>query len=183
MNAFTALGRRLHRRSVTSSILLVLVSFSLLWFWPSRFGGQTTILVVQGKSMQPTFRSEDLVVARAQDQYARGDIIVFQTKVGGDKGRTALIVHRIIGIDAEGIILTQGDNRTTADGVALTHHDILGRVRWRVPQGGLALWLLSRWWMLAFITGILITVLMWPSQTAEADISEHDPLVKMEPDE
>ena len=152
-------------RTVARLIPSLIVVLLIVATWPTRFGGSTTVLAVDGTSMQPTFHSGDLVVARTQDRYHVGDIIVF--KVATTAGHNANIVHRIIAIEADGSFVTQGDNRSTADGFHTTRHDILGHVELRIPYGATTLRVLSRGWLLALLTGALVTTWIWP--TAEKD--------------
>ena len=171
-DAHTATPSRRRVRALVRAALTVGGLVVIAWVWPTRFGGDTTVLAVEGSSMQPTFASGDLVVARAQDSYAVGDIVVFAAPT--TPGHTANIVHRVIGIGADGRIVTQGDGRRTADSFDTTRQDIIGRVRWRVPQGANALHVLSRWWVLAFLTGCLVTARLWPGSQADEVLPDSD---------
>ena len=124
--------------------------------------------------MQPTFDSGDLVVARTAPEYHVGDIVVIRVAVG-DGGDSALVVHRLTAVDADGSVTTQGDNRSTADGFHSTTRDIVGRARWRVPHGAELAGRLSRWWMLAGVAGVLVTIHLWPTSHDEHRASVHLP--------
>lgn len=154
--------------------LLVVAGAILLW--PTRFGGATTILVVRGDSMRPTEYNGDLVIARKLAHYERGDVIVFDVSFATN-ARRVRVMHRIVSIDPAGIITTQGDNRTTADSFQTTAADVLGEARWVVPNGGYALWLLSRWWNLAIVGGALVTLYLLRDVPADeredSDVAEH----------
>ena len=154
--------------------LLVVAGAILLW--PTRFGGATTILVVRGDSMRPTEDNGDLVIARKLARYERGDVIVFNVSFAANAHRVR-VLHRIVSIDPAGIITTQGDNRTTADSFQTTAADVLGEARWSVPNGGYALWLLSRWWTLAIVGGALVTLYLLRDMPADeredSDVAEH----------
>jgi signal peptidase len=146
----------------------------IAWVWPTRFGGRTTVLAVDGNSMRPTFKNGDLVVARTQDHYNVGEIIIF--KVSTSAGHTADVVHRIIKLNPDGTIVTQGDNRRTADSFHTTAHDVIGHAQWRIPAGAITLRILSRWWLLAVITGILVMIQLWPNDgSREAAIEPANP--------
>ena len=150
------------RRVLPSALIWTVVGLCAWWVWPARFGGDTTTLVVEGHSMEPTYHSGDLIVAHADDHYQPGEIVVFRIKPPGDHARDALIVHRLIAIDPDGRITTQGDNRSVADGFGLTTADIVGRARFRIPSGGTLLRVASRWWMLAVVSGLIVTMMLWP---------------------
>lgn len=140
---------------------VVIAVVLIVWVWPTRFGGRTTVLAVDGNSMKPTFDNGDLVVARNRDHYNVGDIIIF--KVPTSVGHTANVVHRIVALNADGTIVTQGDNRLTADSFHTTAHDVIGQARWRIPDGAITLRILSRWWLLAVITGVIVMLHLWPN--------------------
>jgi len=129
-----------------------------VWFWPSRLGGATTVLVVQGDSMLPTHHSGDLVIARSRARYERGDVIVFAIRPSGSSTATTRVMHRIVAIGDDGSIVTQGDNRSNPDSFETTAADVIGEARWAVPRGGVALWLFSRWWFLGAVGGALIAL-------------------------
>lgn len=117
--------------SLVLLILLLVVGYLL---WPLRFGGSTTLVWVSGESMEPTLSSHDLVVARHQDRYELGDVIVY--RVPGD-GLAAgeMVVHRIVGGDGVNGYLTRGDNRTSNDPWLPTADDVLGEVVAQTQHG------------------------------------------------
>lgn len=152
---------RLQARRGASIVVLAVAVLTLWWMWPARLGGNTTMVVVEGHSMEPSYRTGDLIVTRRQPHYQRGDIVVFALTPPGSSHR-ALIVHRLVSIEPDGRIVTQGDNRRQPDGFTLTINDIVGRAELRLPQGGTILYVLSRWWMLALTVGALVTATLWP---------------------
>ncbi|HEX2783680.1 MAG TPA: signal peptidase I [Ilumatobacteraceae bacterium] len=154
------------RREILRILIAGAVVLCVWWIWPTRFGGETTVVVVQGTSMQPTFASGDLIVAHRLDHYSPGEIVVFRVDVPGAGHR--LVVHRLLGIDPDGHITTRGDNRTSADGFDLTTNDIVGRAVLRVPKGALILRLLSRWWILAIVTGMITTAYLMPRSSDDS---------------
>ena len=84
--------------------------------------------VVLSGSMEPTLSVNDLVYIRAVDDYAVGDVVVYQS------GRS-LVIHRIVRIEEE-YAVTQGDaNNTEDDPVALTA--IKGRMVFAIPFVGI----------------------------------------------
>ncbi len=132
--------------------------------WPARFGGSATILIVQGNSMQPALGNGDLVVARSRDTYHAGDIVVFDVNRPG-VASSARVMHRIMSIAADGTIITQGDNRATADEFGTTTSDIVGEAQLTIPNGGTILWVLSRWWTLAGVAGVLTILALLGTET------------------
>jgi len=146
-----ATGKR--ARTVRRWLPRILIWTAVVWcawlVWPSRFGGDTPI------------------VARSDDRYRPGDIVVFKIDLPGERHHQALIVHRLIAIDPDGRLTTQGDNRRVADGFSLTTSNIVGRAVLRLPKGGAILRLLSRWWILGFFAGAIAVAHLWPKPATE----------------
>lgn len=63
--------------------------------------------VVLSGSMEPTIKTDDLIIVAAQEQYAENDIVVYQSG-------SMLVVHRIIELQPDTVI-TQGDANTAPD--------------------------------------------------------------------
>lgn len=95
-------------------------------------GGFFTAVILSG-SMEPALQVNDLIVTRAQADYAVGDVITFRSDA-------SLVTHRIVGETAEGFV-TQGDANNAPDAGAVPAAQIMGRVVARIPGLGL----LSRW--------------------------------------
>jgi signal peptidase len=138
----------------------------LWWLWPQRLGGATTVVVVVGHSMEPTYHTGDVVIARRSDSYRPGDIVA--VRVATPSGDTRLIIHRLMEVRPDHHIVTQGDNRSLPDSFDFTTDAIAGKASLMVPKGGMILWLLSRWWMLAMAAGLLATTMLWPAESVTA---------------
>ena len=80
-----------------------------------------------GPSMNPTFKAGDRlrVVPYASRQITVGDVIVFRPE--GNEGNERTITHRVIAIDARGVV-TRGDNNNQIDPWYLQPHEIMGCV-------------------------------------------------------
>ena len=97
--------------SLLGSILMGLVIAVGAWFgWPAKLGGATSIVVVSGVSMEPTYFTGDLVIARSAEASV-GDVIVYAPEGFGG----AQIVHRIVGGNAADGWVMQGDNNDFKD--------------------------------------------------------------------
>lgn len=162
------------RREIIRILVAGVVVLCVWWIWPTRFGGESTVVVVHGTSMQPTYANGDVVVAHRQDHYAPGEIIVFRVAVPGGH---RLVVHRLLAVNPDGHITTRGDNRDTADGFDVTTSDIVGRALVRIPMGGLILGMLSRWWFLAIATGAVVTFCLLPDESDDELDETNDELV------
>lgn len=120
--------------SLLGTVLIwIIVAIDGWYLWPTQLGGDTSIVVVSGASMEPTYVSGDLVIARTMEPSV-GDVIVYAPAgFGGSQ-----IVHRIIGGSADEGWRMQGDNNDFVDpftpkadevkGVVLVHYSTFGRV-------------------------------------------------------
>lgn len=81
---------------------------------------------ILSNSMEPTFVAGDAAVYVSTDIIppAEGDIIVFTASVAGNEPMG--IVHRWIGTEVDGTLITQGDNNTRPDPWRITSSDITG---------------------------------------------------------
>ena len=76
--------------------------------WPSMLGGSTDYTVVSGHSMDPTYRTGDMLVVKKPEVYKKGQIVVYQVPQG-EPGEGLFVVHRIVGGDNVKGWTTQGE--------------------------------------------------------------------------
>jgi signal peptidase I len=119
-------------------------------------GGPAGYIVVAGTSMEPTYSDGTLVITFTGPSYTVGDVVAFAVDVGEGRSRP-LVIHRIIGGDAAGGYVTQGDNRPFSDPWSVRPADIVGRAAFAVPAFGQALLFLRSPIMLASIGAALAT--------------------------
>jgi signal peptidase I len=119
------------RRVISWAVFLVTIAGMYVWAAPTSLGGSTSYVIVDGSSMEPTYRHGDLVIAREQDEYTIGDSVVYDAPIG----RRFNVIHRIIA-PTEGGFITQGDNREEPDGWVAPHETIHGAARFHIPNGG-----------------------------------------------
>ncbi|MBX9247092.1 S24/S26 family peptidase [Actinotalea ferrariae] len=158
----TARGRVLRLAAWLPALLAGLLVVGL---WPSSWGGCTTVVVVSGGSMEPTYAPGDLLVARCGET-AVGDVVVYAPPSVPD----ARVVHRVVGGDAAGWEL-RGDANDWLDPWQPDDRHVLGRVVAHVPGHGLAPLLLSPllWLSLVVVAGGL---LVWPGSGRGDDDTE-----------
>jgi len=118
----------------------VVVPTLLLVVWwvtvgPVILGGPATFVIVDGASMEPTYRSGDLVIARRAGDYRVDDVVVFHTP-----DRRRAVIHRIAEGDEQRGWITRGDNNRRNDSWLLPDAAILGREWVVVPRVGASLW-------------------------------------------
>lgn len=138
------------------SIVAVLGLF-LAWFLllrPAFLGGPASYIIVAGASMEPTLHSGDLALARQQAPYQQGDIVAFRVPEG-EPGEGHIVIHRIVGGTAEEGYIIQGDNKEQPDRWHPTSEDILGRMWFNVPLGGLCVFFLRQPIGLGALAGFL----------------------------
>jgi signal peptidase len=144
--------------------------------WPTSLGGCTTLTIVSGRSMEPTYYTGDLVVARCGPVEV-GDVIVYNPPdVGG-----ARVIHRIVGGNATDGWVVQGDNNDFLDPWNPHAEDILGSAALHVPKvGRLAGLLVSPLTWISLLV-VALAIVVWPGkeadEAAEADaVGDEAPL-------
>ncbi|MEQ6903849.1 S24/S26 family peptidase [Nocardioides sp. YIM 152588] len=125
-------------RDITGWILLgTVLAGWFLWLRPPALGGTTSLVVVSGTSMYPSFEPGDLLVVTERPRYDVGQVAVYDIPRGQPgEGSGARIVHRLIGGDQSAGFTTQGDNQDAADPWTPREDDIVGAVAHRLPQAG-----------------------------------------------
>lgn len=126
-----------HRHCVGHWVMLAVVVVLAWMVWPQALGGSTSLVVVAGSSMEPTFHTGDVLIVKRRTPSV-GDVIVFTIP-----NRDGQIVHRVIERRGDGTMLVQGDNRSTPDLPLPTDADVVGVVRALIPQGWIAVNLLT----------------------------------------
>lgn len=137
--------------------------------WPSSLGGCTTLTIVSGQSMEPTYATGDLVVSRCGPVEV-GDVIVYTPPdVGG-----ARVIHRIIGGDETGYVV-QGDNNDFLDPWNPTPDDVLGSPVLHLPKvGAFASILLSPLTWISLLV-LALAIVIWPGKDESEPADENEP--------
>ena len=144
-------------------------AFSVLWtvgvvvlgwlIWPSSLGGCTTLTIVAGRSMEPTYYTGDLVVTRC-GPVGLGDVIVYNPPdVGG-----ARVIHRIVDGNASDGWLVQGDNNDFLDPWRPTQEQILGSPVLHVPGVGTAASILLSPLTWISLLVVALAIIVWPGK-------------------
>lgn len=109
------------------TMFVAVVATWAIFLRPAFLGGPVTYVIVAGHSMEPTLHTGDLVVARRQRTYRRGDVIAYRiTK--HQAGAGTLVVHRIVGGSSRVGYMTRGDNRRYRDPWRPKPADIAGKM-------------------------------------------------------
>ena len=179
-------SRRTARRVLDLAALALTIAVA--WFmWPATLGGSRQLILVQGRSMEPTYDSGDLVVLDTDATPGVGEVVVF--KIPGDQlGAGQLVVHRITGVRDDGTFVTQGDNSQNADDFRVTQSDILGSPQLSIPHGGRVLGLLSTPLGVGVVSGVACTIGLWPrkrqlppDELVESEAEAFEPAAMFEP--
>jgi signal peptidase I len=134
------------------------------WFFllPANMGGFNTFTIVSGRSMEPTFHTGDLVIARPAGSYKPGDVVIY--KIPDPELAKYRIVHRIDHQNSDGRYAIKGDNQKHTDPWLLTKGDILGAEVLSLAKGGYIVANLRNPWFLALVFGGFVTYAAWPSK-------------------
>jgi signal peptidase I len=139
--------------------------------WPSQWGGNTTYVVVRGNSMLPNYHTGDIVVARERDRYDVGEVLVYEVP---DQyvGAGALIMHRLVEVDAGGKFIVQGDNREEPDKFDIYDRHIRGSEVFHIPKLGLIMNYIGTWWFISLLVGLFIFVQLWPEDEETSAVGD-----------
>jgi signal peptidase len=162
----TGIGARYTGRwylSILGNLFLWTIIAIDAWFlWPSSLGGGTTIVIVSGNSMEPTYSDGDLVIAR-KGPVDIGDVIVYTPSDFGG----AHVVHRIVGGDGENGWKVQGDNNSWIDQWEPTNEETLGPVVAHIRGAGQITEFLLQPWLWGFVLLAAIVLILWPDPEEE----------------
>ena len=139
-------------------ITSIALTAALVFAWvvllrPVSLGGPADYVIVSGHSMEPTFRTGDVVVALKERSYERGDVVVYRVPAGepaaGDR-----VIHRIVGGSAAKGFVMKGDNKDGIDPWRPTPKDVIGKERLAIPQAGQGLLFLRTPLGVALLAGL-----------------------------
>lgn len=132
------------------AVAVAITALMGFWFLPSSLGGQTTYVSTYGISMEPQFLSGDLAVLQPADTYQEGDVAAYHSDLLG-----TTVMHRIVGVE-NGHYTFQGDNNAWLDPEQPSRSQLIGKLAFHVPQGGLWLERLTSPPVLGLIAFVLI---------------------------
>lgn len=112
--------------------IFIIIGVALITGWFKYFA-----IVVGSQSMYPNIKKGDVIIVERlnkaeQSTLVEGETIIFEHD-------NVVIIHRLVRIlevNGELYFYTKGDNNEAEDGWALTHSDIIGRARFRIPVIG-----------------------------------------------
>ncbi len=156
-------------RAIQVLFFLVALYFSV----PQRFGGKTEYSIVNGKSMEPTFHTGDLIIARPADKYSVGDVVVY--RIPDEKYPSAFrIVHRLSVQLPNGNFLAQGDNNEGSDAWEISRANIVGKQALMIPKGGVVMSRLLSPLFIGTYIGLIVFWAVWSDDDDEETDEETD---------
>ncbi len=119
--------------TVATSWLLVVCSMVVWSLLPAVWGWQPSLILTG--SMRPALKPGDVVLVAppAPDRPVRRGQVVLVRDPEAPSGR---VMHRVVRIDEDAMITTQGDANPNPDVVAHSPDDVLGIARLVVPAAG-----------------------------------------------
>ena len=163
--------RRLARVALTVAFVALAVAWVLL-LRPQALGGPAAYVIVSGKSMEPSLKNGDLVVAAKKTAYSVGDVVAYRIPKG-EPGADALVIHRITGGSPRAGYVLQGDNRQGEDLSRPKPRDIAGDMRVRVPRVGLLFTFVRTPLGMSVFAGLVAFLLISTGSRSRARVPEH----------
>lgn len=126
------------------------------------------VAVVLSGSMEPAFYKDDVIFVEQTDEYAIGDVIVFQD-------RNILVTHRIIDIDGD-MVQTKGDANNSAD-IPIDRSSVKGKVIASLPYVGMLINILKT--PVGTVTILIAAFLLLESSYRKEKDQDEDELEKI----
>ena len=128
----------------------VLLGAGWLAVAPPQLGGRTSFVVVDGTSMLPRLRGDDLVLLRASRSYHVGEVVGYRSAL-----LRRIVLHRIVAID-HGRYTFRGDNNRFLDPERPTRDRLVGRMWLHVRAGGRMVGVLRVPWIVGALAALLV---------------------------
>lgn len=147
--------RRL-RSGLATAVTLAFIAGLVYFFWPTTLGGCSTLTIVSGQSMEPTYYTGDLVWARCGEPQV-GDVVVYEPP-GTDGAR---VIHRIIEGDSTAWVI-QGDNNAFLDPWEPDNSQVVGIARLHIPNLGSVVYTLANPYIWISLFFLAAAIYLWP---------------------
>lgn len=129
---------RMRRVRRLVGVLAVVVLLAGWWTWlrSPALGGSTTAVTVSGHSMEPGMHTGDLALVRRTHDYVVGDVVAYRPPKKDAAHTSGVVIHRIVGGDANNGFVLRGDNNDFDDPWKLHAEDIIGERIFHAPSVG-----------------------------------------------
>ena len=162
---------RLRLRSAVSLLSAVAVIGAAWWLVaPPALGGSTSFVTVDGTSMLPNLRRDDLVALRQSSSYKIGDVVAYRSTL-----LQRIVLHRVVAID-DGHFTFKGDNNTFLDPEHPTEAQLVGKLSVHIPVAGRVVPVMHVPWIVGAVAALLVlTVGLGERSQREADAEQSPP--------
>lgn len=137
-------------RTLAAAVAALALGAAWLVLAPPELGGQTSIVVTSGSSMEPGIHRGDLALVRERGEFSVGDVVLYASR---ELHRSVL--HRIVARDGDAFV-TKGDNNDFRDGEHPSPGQVQGELWVVVPGVGRAIEWLQQPSYLAIILFVLV---------------------------
>jgi signal peptidase I len=151
-------------KQLTTALLFGALFGAWLLFAPMQLGGQAAFVIINGNSMEPLYRRDDLVIIRAEPSYGVGDIVTYRHPEIGP------VIHRIIGRNGDRWVF-QGDHNDFIDPYEPLTSELMGRSWIHIPSVGKVLTLVRQSPLLMALAlggGVIVMTLSSQSKDGKA---------------
>jgi signal peptidase I len=150
------------------ALLLVLLAAWFVLLRPVSLGGSVTYVVIRGDSMEPDYRSGDLLLVHSQSSYGSRDVIAYRVP-DGEVGEGLVVVHRIVGGSPGAGFSVRGDNNPSIDPWLPRGADVVGKAWVLVPGLGRVLVAIRQPLVLAALAASLVVgAIIWRGPSGPA---------------
>lgn len=141
----------------SGAVLLCAVAWYLT-VAPVALGGPLSLVLIRGTSMEPTYRTGDLVIGYHSPVVEPGDVVIFRGPAGTP------VIHRLRAVEGDRL-MTRGDNLPADDPWDTRTSDVLGTARLRLAGAGAAIQEFSRPPVLGALAAVLVaSLVLWRGQ-------------------
>jgi signal peptidase I len=124
------------------------------WFLaPPALGGKTSLAIVAGRSMYPTFERNDLVFVRPSSSYRVGDVVAYRSAL-----LHRVVLHRVVAVRGARYTF-KGDNNSFFDPERPAASAFIGKRWFSIPAVGRLAAFLHTPWIAAMLTALLVLAL------------------------
>ena len=125
-----------------------------------------SLYTIVSPSMEPNIKVYDVIIDVPIKDYRKvkvNDVITFRSESSISQGMT--VTHRVTDIKKVGsryYFTTKGDNNQNADSTLVSQDNVLGMVKYRIPQLGRVQYFLSSrggWLLVIFIPSVIILII------------------------
>jgi signal peptidase I len=139
---------------IKTAVVVVLAAAAAAAAWwflaPPALGGSTSLAIVDGSSMYPTFERNDVVFLRPSSAYRVGDVVAYHSAL-----IHRVVLHRIVAVHG-GRYTFKGDNNSFLDPEQPARSALIGKRWFSIPAVGRLAGYLHTPWIAAVLAALLV---------------------------